>query len=131
MDDEPVTKALRDLREEAKVGVREMARRLGMSSPSSYAHYEDPNRFKDPYLPMAWAQRFADALEPSGINRARVIALAGVVNADPSETLDARLARLSRRRHDMVLSLLADLEAAEAADQERQGKADDEQEKGP
>ena len=117
MTEEPVTAALRALREDAGVGVREMARRLGVS-PNSYSHYENPERFKDTYLPMTWALRFADALEKSGVDRARVVALAGVTDPDPGLGVDARVARLSSRRRSMLLELLSDLEAAEIADQE-------------
>ncbi|WP_353429285.1 helix-turn-helix domain-containing protein [Paracoccus denitrificans] len=126
MSDQSVAAALRALRQEAGVGVREMARRIGAPSPSSYAHYEDPKRFKDPYLPMAWAIRFADALEQNGIDRARVIALAGATEQQQGEGVEARMSRLSRKRYDMLLNLLADLEAAEEADRERQGKDGDE-----
>lgn len=122
MNDQPVTAALKTLRLEAGVGLREMARRLGMSSPSSYSHYEDPARFKDDYLPMAWAIRFADALEPSGMDRQRVIALAGSDPGMGQDAVDARLARLSPHRRRMMMDLLKDLEAAEAADPARQGK---------
>ncbi|WP_196216827.1 helix-turn-helix domain-containing protein [Paracoccus shanxieyensis] len=123
MSNTPVTEALRAIRERAGVGVREMARRLGMTSPSSYSHYEDAKRFKDDYLPMSWAIRFADALEPSGVDRTEVIALAGVDSAKPPPDVDERISQLSPRRKEMLMSLLADLEAAEALDLERQEKA--------
>lgn len=116
MMDQPVTAALRALREEAKVGVREMARRLGMSSPSSYSHYEDPKRFKDKYLPMEWAIRFADALAANGMDRSRVLALAGSEEIMDIAKLDTRFRKLSRKRQRVLLSILSDLEAAEEVD---------------
>ena len=130
MENSPVTKALRDLRESAGVSLREMARRLGVPH-STYGHYEDPGRFKDPYLPMAWAIRFAEALEISGVERSTVIALAGVLDNSPDEDADARIARLSSRRRTMILQLLADLEAAEEADRARSEVAADDAAKAP
>lgn len=94
-----------------------MARRLGVSQ-NSYGHYENPERFKDPYLPMHMAKRFADALEPNGVPREAVLALAG---AGPSEELtaeglDARIANLSEERRQKVLQYLAEQEALHALD---------------
>lgn len=98
--------------------MREMARRLNIA-PNSYTHYENPSRFKDAYLPMEWAAKFADALEVSGIDRNRVLALAGAAELAGPTTIDARAAGLSPRRYEVLLSLLSDLEVAEAADRER------------
>lgn len=71
----------------AKVGVREMARRLGVSA-STYSHYEDPRRFKDQFLPMSKAIEFADALETSGVQRGMVLSLAGAQDdSDATEDL--------------------------------------------
>jgi len=123
MADEQVTSALRALRKNAGVGVREMARRLGVS-PNSYTHYENPDRFKEPYLPMAWAIRFADALEPSGVDRGAIIALAGADREEEASDLEARILQLSDRRQAMLLQLLSDLEAAEAVDRAHQETAD-------
>lgn len=116
MSNVSVTTALKALREEAKVGLREMARRLAVP-PSTYSHYEDPSRFKDDYLPMSWAIRFADALEPNGMLRARVIALAGFSPDAPIQGLDERISRLRPRQREAMLLLLADLEAAQAAEE--------------
>lgn len=58
----PVATQLKSIRESAGVSVREMARRLEMS-PSSYKHYENPDRFKGRYLPQDLAQRMADAIK--------------------------------------------------------------------
>ncbi|MGP3725909.1 LexA family transcriptional regulator [Cereibacter sphaeroides] len=81
MSEESVALALKAIREGLGVGLREMARRVNMS-PSSYSHYENPNRFKAPYLPMAEAKRFAVALGRDGEPEARVLELA------TSQTLD-------------------------------------------
>lgn len=125
MSDRSVTERLRAIRTEAGVGTREMARRLGVSS-STYTHYENPSRFKGRYLPMEWAIRFADALEPEGVERQQIIALAGASRAEESESIDSRIARLSARRGEMILQLLQDLEAAEEADLARREKSGDE-----
>jgi transcriptional regulator with XRE-family HTH domain len=120
MTSKPVTHALKELREGAKVGVREMARRLGIS-PNSYTHYENPDRYKDPYLPMQWAIRFADALEPSGVPREAVLALAGAPDTVTAESFEARLARLSLARQQQVRQYLADQEALHAQEQQGRG----------
>lgn len=60
-DQAPTATKLKAIRERANIGLREMARRLKMPT-SSYGHYEDPNRFKDDYLPADMAARIAEAL---------------------------------------------------------------------
>lgn len=67
---------LKEIRERGGVGVREMARRCGMS-PSSYRHYESPDRFKATFLPLRQARIFASALSEEGLSE-EVMALAGV-----------------------------------------------------
>lgn len=113
MREKPVTQALKDLRTGAGVGVREMARRLGVS-PNSYTHYENPERFKDPYLPMHQAERFADALAESGVPKEAVLALAGARDKITSEELDSRLAKLPAERRAKVLQYLAEQEILHA-----------------
>lgn len=66
---------LKAIREEAHVSVREMARRVSWS-PSTYAHYENPDRFKDRFLNFEQASLFARALHPEGMSE-RVMALTG------------------------------------------------------
>jgi phage repressor protein C with HTH and peptisase S24 domain len=51
----PIAVQLKEAREEAGIGLREVARRLGMN-PATYRHYENPDRFKSEYLPFALAQ---------------------------------------------------------------------------
>lgn len=113
MEKTPVTKALREIREEAKVGLREMARRLGVP-PNTYSHYENAERFKAPYLPMQMAINFAKALAPEGIAPERVLALAGHGDGATAENFDERLANLSPDRREKVLQYLADQEALHA-----------------
>ena len=120
MSEPHVPAALKAIRTRAKVGVREMARRLGMPGPSSYAHYEDPKRFKDAFLPLELTMRIADALDGTCVNRDEVLALAGSVHLPSPETIEARMSRLSADRQRRFREYLADLEAAEAADQGRQ-----------
>lgn len=64
------------VRELAKLSVREMAKRIGMS-PSGYGHYEDPKRFKGPYLPIDIAEAIAAAVKAQGADEAEVWALTG------------------------------------------------------
>jgi len=70
------------LRMRSGLGLRELARRMGLSV-SSYGHYEDPSRFKAPFLRMDIARRIADALADTGIDRAEVLALAGAATPEP------------------------------------------------
>ncbi len=51
----PIAIQLKEAREAANLGLREVARRLGLK-PTSYSHYENPDRFKSEYLPLALAQ---------------------------------------------------------------------------
>jgi transcriptional regulator with XRE-family HTH domain len=117
MSEYTVTHALRELRTRAKVSLREMARQLGKST-GGYGHYEDPSRFKDPYLPMQLALEIAAILERHGVKREEVIALAGADAFADAESVDARVSKLSPERRRRFLDYLADLEAAEAASRE-------------
>lgn len=81
---------LKAIRERCDVSLREMARRTGMTK-GKYNHYEDPSRFKSPYLPVKIAQQIADALTPEGIDPAEIWALTGagskpteIPNGDPA-----------------------------------------------
>lgn len=47
-------------------------------SPSGYGHYEDPNRFKGPYVPVKVAKALVEALSPEGIQEEEIWALTGV-----------------------------------------------------
>lgn len=58
---ENVPTRLKRLRESAGLSIRALAELLGRSG-SGYAHYERPDRFKDPFLPMDLAQDLARAL---------------------------------------------------------------------
>lgn len=113
MDDKPVALALREIRLGARVKLREMARRLGVSV-NSYSHYENPARFKDPYLPMHMAEKFADALAAEGVPRETVLRLAGATEQVTGNEFDARLARLSPTAREKVLQYLADQELLHA-----------------
>lgn len=113
MNDKPVALQLREIRLGARVKLREMARRLGVSV-NSYSHYENPERFKDPYLPMHMAERFATALEPDGVSRDSVLALAGAGQSVSGDEFEARLARLSPEGRQKVLQYLSDQELLHA-----------------
>lgn len=68
---------LKALRVEANLSVRALALALDMP-PSTYAAYEDPAKFKKPILPLDLAKKISVKLEACGIDRARVMALAGL-----------------------------------------------------
>lgn len=57
----PIALQLKKIREEAGIGVREMARRTGMSV-GGYRHYETPKLFKSAYLPVEVSQKIAAAI---------------------------------------------------------------------
>lgn len=59
------------------MSIRALADALGMPA-SSYAFYEDPKKFKKPYLPMELVQALIDPLSRNGVPQAEVLALAGV-----------------------------------------------------
>ena len=65
---------LKTIRNEAGLSVRAMAEALGMPA-STYATREAET--KRPFLPMEWAIPIADILEKHGIDRYRVLHLAG------------------------------------------------------
>lgn len=84
---ETLNAKLKALRVESGLSVRALAIGLGMP-PSTYSAYEDPAKFKKPILPLDLAKRIADKLEVCGIDRSRVLALAGLTGelsraADP------------------------------------------------
>lgn len=128
MDYKPVALALREIRLSAHVKLREMARRLGVSV-NSYSHYENPARFKDPYLPMHMAEKFADALGPEGVPRETILALAGAREPVTGDELEARLSRLPAQSREKVLQYLADQELLHA--QAQQSHASDKPEEEP
>ena len=70
---------LKRLREAAEpsITIRDMAARLGLDH-STYAHYENPKRFKKPHLPLDLARRIATILKDHGIAEDDVMALAGI-----------------------------------------------------
>lgn len=68
---------LKQLRELSGLSVREMARRVGMSS-SGYSHYENPARFKETTLPMAQAKLIAEAVRGTPLHPNAIMELAGV-----------------------------------------------------
>ena len=75
--DETIPAQLRGLRESArpKLSIRGLADELGLSS-SSYNHYE--TEYKKPYLPLALTKQLAVVLGERGVDRAKVLALAGI-----------------------------------------------------
>jgi phage repressor protein C with HTH and peptisase S24 domain/DNA-binding XRE family transcriptional regulator len=66
MEDLPLAaNKLKALRESTGLSIREIAQRIGVSA-SSYQHYENPERFKKPFLPYEFAWNVAQALKPEG-----------------------------------------------------------------
>lgn len=80
MNETPVSLRLKRLRESSGLSVRAMAALAGMK-PSTYGHYENPDRFKSPFLPVAEARTFAKALSKHGIAATDVLVLAGMARA--------------------------------------------------
>lgn len=79
---ESVSQKLKSLRELAqpRMSVRGMADALGVPH-STYATYENPAKFKKQILPLPLAQKIAAILEERGVNKNKVLELAGI----PSE----------------------------------------------
>lgn len=85
-EEQSIAIRLRAIREEAGVGLREIARRVGWS-PSTYAHYENPDRFKDRFLNFEQASLFARALIDEGMSD-RVMELAGPYAPEAEKPID-------------------------------------------
>ena len=71
-----VARRLKQIRTRAGLSIRQVAEALHMEHGSSYQHYED--RFKKQLLPLDLIQRLMPIFEPRGIDRADLLALAGV-----------------------------------------------------
>jgi phage repressor protein C with HTH and peptisase S24 domain len=67
---------LRALRESVGLSIRQMADELGMTSGSSYSHYE--LRYKRKHLPLDLTEQLADVIERHGGSRADALELAGI-----------------------------------------------------
>ncbi|WP_312531734.1 helix-turn-helix transcriptional regulator [Paracoccus sp. (in: a-proteobacteria)] len=110
---------LRELREKAKLSIREMAEELGIPK-GKYEHYEA--RYKRPYLPADFAAEVARVLAARGVPSEEVLSLAiPGESKEPDDNLNLRLRyeKLSSHRQRMVREFLEELEAAEAANQDR------------
>lgn len=57
--------------------MRKLAAELGIP-PSTYAAYEDPNKFKKPILPLDFAKKLASVVTRNGVEVEEVMALAGI-----------------------------------------------------
>jgi transcriptional regulator with XRE-family HTH domain len=75
-DVSPASRRLKQIRQRAKLSIRQVAQALGMEHGSSYQHYED--RFKKPLLPLDLVKKLVPIFEPNGIEPAELFALAGV-----------------------------------------------------
>ena len=116
MNQDLVPTRLKRVRKNAGMGLRQMARALEMP-PSSYGHYEDPGRFKDPYLPMEIAIRIADILEKKGVaffghvRNLRLSVCPQYANNDPRDTppaatFHAGTGEIAMHRSAAVLAVL-------------------------
>jgi hypothetical protein len=72
----PASRRLKQLRNQAKLSVRDVAHALGMEYGSSYQHYED--RFKKPFLPLDLVMRLVPILVKGGVHPKEIYALAGL-----------------------------------------------------
>ena len=72
----PASRRLKQLRNQAKLSVRDVAHALGMEYGSSYQHYED--RFKKPFLPLDLVMRLIPILGRGGVHPKEIYALAGL-----------------------------------------------------
>ena len=75
---------LKNLREQAKMSVREVADALHRPA-STYASYED--KFKKPYLPLELVRALVPIFGAKGIGRGDVMRLAGVTAEDGDEPM--------------------------------------------
>lgn len=89
----PVTTRLKRLREaaEPRLTVRGMADKLSMPS-STYAAYEDPNKYKKSLLPQQLANQIADVLAQHGVSRELALALGGLNSSGDLERSPESLA---------------------------------------
>jgi phage repressor protein C with HTH and peptisase S24 domain len=89
----PVTLRLKRLREmtDPKLSVRALADKLGMPS-STYAAYEDPNKYKKALLPQQMAHDLADVLTQHGVPRDAALALGGLDSSGALERSPESLA---------------------------------------
>lgn len=97
MTESDVPLRLKALREASGLSIRALADRLGMSS-SGYAHYENPARFKDQFLPMHLARDLLRIISPLGVSADQILALAGsTAQAAPAAADPAGFAEDSAR----------------------------------
>lgn len=111
-----VTAKLRELRKRAKMSMDAAAKALGFKGPSSYQRYENPDLFKDEFLPLDVARKLAPAFAERGVPVYETLALAGLpassdLAADPNavrvplETLRVVVQGLAEYRVEEDLAL--------------------------
>lgn len=116
---EQVAIKLKALRESTSppVSVRAMALALGMPT-SSYAFYEDANKFKKRYLPIELTKAMVAPLAAGGIEPSAVLALAGLTDTtdetdnltDTERQILAALREASAEQTEAVQSMLSPAE---------------------
>jgi hypothetical protein len=72
----PVSRRLKQLRNQANLSIRNVSHALGMKYASSYQHYED--RYKRPFLPLDLVLKLIPILGKGGIPPKDIYALGGV-----------------------------------------------------
>lgn len=79
-DEQDTALAVKAIRERSGLSVRKLAERMDMPS-STYGHYEDPRRFKGPYLPVDVAEKLAKAIAGTPVDPSEAWRLAAPADA--------------------------------------------------
>ena len=117
-----VTEKLRDLRARAGLSMNACAKALGFKGPSSYQRYENPDLFKDEYLPLEIVRKLAPLFAEHGVPKEELLALAGLPDitdlalsgqeaAVPLERLGIVIKALAEYRNEERLSFTPDEES--------------------
>lgn len=99
---------LKELRTRAGLSVRATAEALGMPA-TTYQAYEDRAKFKKPMLPLDLARRIAAVFQESGLDKADVLALAGL-DEDEASSVQIMPAAADRVLEEMGLAVVPELE---------------------
>lgn len=105
-----VTAKLRALRNRAGYSMEELAKAAGYRGASSIQRYENPQDFKEEYLPPKVARKLAPAFEDRGVPAEEVLALAGlpIVEAEGSTKAVTEEARLEPEHVRIAVAALAE-----------------------
>jgi transcriptional regulator with XRE-family HTH domain len=117
-----VTEKLRNLRTRAGLSMNACAKALGFKGPSSYQRYENPDLFKDEFLPLELVRKLVPLFAENGIPKGELIALTGLSDvteiaqssqeaAVPLDRLGVVVKALAEYRNDERLTFTPDEEA--------------------